>query len=728
MLKSRVATKVACICFVVVSLVAAGVWSAQLQAQAPAAATDTAIVDYADQITRLVQKRQFDELAKLSPPTEEGPVTKLKSWQDQYVTQIKKQEEQRQKQFDEAVAKAQDLLSRSKYDEAMDKVVAAYQIAKDQPGFLKTEWVKDLTERVAAKAADYEKKGQWIESLQLYTDLHSLYEIDTRYKADMQRLARRSRLLLMYTPRTFFEMRKAALAKQERERAETQPGTQPSTQAASDDEPPTFTKWQDRIEGVTSDMLRDAIDRARNDWVEETSYAAMTAGGLEALRLFLTTPELAKEFAGLGDAQARADFDKGLNAALAKLNPKQDMAAADVVETVSGIVTLSRATVKLPDQVIIMEFTDGAMEKLDPFTAVIWPHEVDEFEKNMKGSFGGVGIQISLENGQLKVISPLEDTPAFRAGIEAGDVVTAINGKSTVGISIDQAVHSIMGKPGTNVTLKIKREGQTTEKEYVITRAVIKVSSVKGFKRDAADTSKWDFMLDPDNKVGYIRITGFQEDTAQELESALEKLQAAGMRGLIMDLRFNPGGLLNAAVAISDMFVDHGNIVMTKGRSTRTHVWRADKNTLVPTNMPVVVLVNQYSASASEIFAGAMKDLNRGLIIGQRSFGKGSVQNLIPIGKRGDSIAMMKLTMSYYYLPDGESLHRRDGAREWGVDPNINIELTPKQLGDLLKYRRDADIIHKNATQPGTQKEAALDTQLDTALLMLRLQLVSSRS
>jgi carboxyl-terminal processing protease len=415
---------------------------------------------------------------------------------------------------------------------------------------------------------------------------------------------------------------------------------------------------------------------------------------------------------------------------------------------VATILEVNARTIKLPREVAIMEFADGAMERLDPFTAVIWPHEVDEFEKNTKGSFGGVGVQISLENGLLKVISPLEDTPAFKAGIQAGDVITSVDGKSTVGISIDQAVHMIMGEPGTPVTLKIKREGQTDQKEYKILRANIKVASIKGVERDMSDPAnpKWTFMVDKDNKIGYIRITGFQEDTARDLEAALNSLQDQNMQGLILDLRFNPGGLLKAAVNISDMFLDQGVIVSTKGRTTATRSqlpYKANKDTVVPMNLPVVVLVNGYSASASEIFAGAMKDHHRGLIVGQRSFGKGSVQNLIPLGAGLKGTALMKLTMAYYYLPDGESLHRRDGDKKWGVDPDVQVDLTPKQLADMVKQRRDAEIIRaiKNetptsapatATAPATStapattaaKDAVIDTQLDTALLMLRLQLV----
>ncbi|MGN6367125.1 MAG: S41 family peptidase [Phycisphaerae bacterium] len=723
--------------FLIPAALAASVW-VQHRSIAAEPSNQELVLDYADQLTRLVQNQKIDELSKLNIPSTTNLTSKMEEWKETYVSHIQKQEDERKKEYDKAVSKAQEELKKEKFDEAMYSVVMAYQIAKDQNEFLQQDWVKDLTAKVAARAADYEKKGDWIESLQLYTDLNSLYEIDVRYKPDMQRLARRTRLLAVYTPKAFYETRKALIEKQAKERAEelkeegtTQPATQAATQPADDDVSPTFTDWKEYVEGIEPDQGLEAIRRARTDWVEMTSYDTLVKGGVDALRLFLTTPELAKEFPKLADPAAREAFAKALDASLAKGASGKEMSYSDVEEDLHNLINVSAESVGLPSEVIVMEFTDGAMEKLDPFSAVIWPHERAEFDKTMRGTFGGVGIMIGLENGKLQVISPLEDTPAFRAGIQAGDVITAIDGVSALNISIDQAVHKIMGKPGTQVTLKIKR-GNDTTKDYALTRDVIKVSSVKGIERQDADPSKWNFMLDPDSKIGYVRITGFQDETADELRDALTQLKQQGMRGLILDLRFNPGGLLRAAVDISDMFLQQGVIVSTRGRSAdaKEYKWTAHNDTMIPPDMPVVVLINQYSASASEIFSGAMRDLHRALIVGHRSFGKGSVQNLIGIGSEmagaDTTAAEMKLTMAYYYLPNGENLHRRDGAKDWGVDPNISVDLTPDQLSDLLKERRDSDVIRTagSSTQPATTQAADSDTQLDTALLMLRLQLV----
>ncbi len=416
------------------------------------------VFDYADQITRLVQNGKIDELSRLKEPENpSGQITQLHDWSAQYVAVLQQQEQQRDKQYAEAVSKAQDQLKVEHYELAMEKMVLAFRIAKDPAAFLKLDWVKEFTAKVAARASDLEKKGQWIESLQLFSDLNTLYEIDLLYKPDMQRLARRTRLLAMYTPQTLVEMRKAML---EREKDASGTTTGPATQPDAADDPASYARWQDYVENISTDMMKDAMERSEADWVEVTSYETLLKGGVEALRLFLTTPELAKEFPGLADADARKQFDAALDAALAGNGTATPLDSDDVEAIVKKLILASNNSIKLPKEVVLMEFTDGAMEKLDPFTAVIWPHEVPEFLKSMEGEFSGVGISISLENGQLQVVSPLEDTPAFKAGMQAGDVITAIDGKSTVGISIDHAVSTIMGPPNTMVSLRVRRGTQ----------------------------------------------------------------------------------------------------------------------------------------------------------------------------------------------------------------------------------------------------------------------------
>lgn len=704
---------------------------AQSPAAAPMADGANPGADYANEISELVKAGKVDELAKLNIPTNNTQSSELHDWTSEYLKDMNQQQAARDKQYMDAVQNAKDQLKAEHFDKAMDHLVRAYRIAKDPNAFLALDWVQDMAGKVATRAADLEHQGQWIESLQLYADLNTLYEISTKYKEDSQRLGRRVRLLAMYTPKTLYDMR-TALDKKEADATATAPATAPATEP--DDA--SFPRWQDYSEDITMEMMDRAIDNAEENWVEETSYDKLIKGGVESLRLFLSTPEMAQVFPDLKSEQARDDFDAALNKAL-KLD-EGHQTKDDVHEVVSDLVDASAKSIKLPKDVVIMEFTEGAMEKLDPFTAVIWPHDVPEFEKNMNGDFSGVGIQISLENGILKVVSPLEDTPAYKAGIQAGDIISAIDGKSTVGISVDTAVSSIMGPEKTQVVLTVKRDAKP-EFNVPLTREKIRVASVKGMDRDPKDPTKWNFMLDPVSKIGYVRITGFQQDTPEEMENAIETLKGEGMRGLVLDLRFNPGGLLQAAVEMCDDYLQNGTIVSTRGRSplAQPQAWKADAKTIIPPNMPMIVLVNEYSASASEIFSGAMKDLHRALIVGHRSFGKGSVQNLIYLPNRnsvrpptdrypGLPEAMMKLTMAYYYLPNGENLHRRDGSKTWGVDPDVVVDLTPDQLQNLVDQRRDQDIIRAGGTPAPTTKPATPDTQLETALLMMRLQLFQS--
>ncbi len=385
---------------------------------------------------------------------------------------------------------------------------------------------------------------------------------------------------------------------------------------------------------------------------------------------------------------------------------------------------------------------------------MIWPSDVEEFNKTTQGEFSGVGIQIQTDpDGSLKVVSPLEDSPAYKAGIKAGDVITRINGDSAKGITINQAVKTITGVEGTPVVLTI-RSPDATVRDYTLIRQTIKVASIKGWMHKPG--GGWDYFVDPAQKIGYLRITNFTKTTGEDLSAAVDQMKSQGARALIMDLRYNPGGLLNAATEVVDKFLTKGVIVSTRPdrpellMDSRTEIRaRNDGNEF---KLPVVVLVNQYSASASEIVSGALKDDKRALIVGERTFGKGSVQMLFHLG---DHNAYLKLTTSHYYLPNGKCIHREENSTEWGVDPDVTVEMTPEQMSAAIASRQVLDVLHaaeatpaedavndtkeakdktqaesgaKNApaTQPG-KGPLQTDPQLSAALLLLRLQLVGAR-
>jgi carboxyl-terminal processing protease len=345
----------------------------------------------------------------------------------------------------------------------------------------------------------------------------------------------------------------------------------------------------------------------------------------------------------------------------------------------------------------------GALEKLDPYSNYINPDEISRFRTSVEHQFGGIGIQIGMEDGQLKVISPLLGTPAYRAGLESGDAILEIDGKSTEGIQIDEAVKLLKGEPDTKVALTVRHAGEREKSTVSVTREIVHVDTVLGDTRNSDDT--WDFMLDHDRHIGYIRITAFGRDTATDVKKAVEELQKEGLKGLIIDLRFNPGGLLSAAIEVSDLFIAEGKIVSTKGRNTPERTWEAAKDGTYE-GFPMVVLVNHYSASASEIFSAALQDHHRAVVIGERTWGKGSVQNVIEL-EEGKSA--LKLTTAGYHRPSGKNIHRYPDAKdsdEWGVMPDkgYEVKMNGSQTARLIEYRRRRDILigkHEKALASG---------------------------
>jgi len=342
----------------------------------------------------------------------------------------------------------------------------------------------------------------------------------------------------------------------------------------------------------------------------------------------------------------------------------------------------------------------GVLGRLDPYSSYIPPKELSHFRAAVESEFGGIGIQIAVDGGQLKVLSPLVGTPAYHAGLLAGDRIIEIDGKNTESLTLDEAVAQLKGKEGSKVTLTVIHPGKSRKEKVTIVRERIHVETVMGDRRKADDA--WDFMLDPKEKIGYLRVSAFSRDTAAELRSALEELQAEKFRGLILDLRFNPGGLLSSAIDVSNLFISRGRIVSTKGRNTPEKVWNAHKGGAFE-GFPMVVLVNRYSASASEIVAACLQDHRRAVIVGDRTWGKGSVQNVIEL-ENGHSA--LKLTTASYRRPSGKNIHRFEDSKEtdeWGVKPDkgFELKLSDRDMVALLEDRRQRDIVRPNhAAQP----------------------------
>ena len=311
---------------------------------------------------------------------------------------------------------------------------------------------------------------------------------------------------------------------------------------------------------------------------------------------------------------------------------------------------LSEVNRKYVEEVNPTELTDAALngirDILDPHTTVFTPKDYEGLKVSMEGKFGGVGITISLRDNILTVISPLSGTPAFRLGIRAGDRIRKIDGKDTKGLSLDDAVSKLRGKIGTDVTVSIEREGVPDLMDFTITRAEIVVHAVPYYGMVSKD-------------VGYIKLATFSDKTTSDVENAIRGLKKQGMKKLVLDMRYNPGGLLNQAIEISELFLKQGNVIVsTLGRTQRTES-RARRDGMLGPDVPMVVLVNQGSASAAEIVSGALQDWDRALVIGKTSFGKGSVQTIFPLDNQGNAL---KLTTAFYYLPFGRCINKPENG------------------------------------------------------------------
>jgi carboxyl-terminal processing protease len=335
---------------------------------------------------------------------------------------------------------------------------------------------------------------------------------------------------------------------------------------------------------------------------------------------------------------------------------------------------------QVDDKKLIEDAIQGMLSGLDPHSAYLTPESYKEVRIGTEGEFGGLGIEVSMENGFVKVVSPIDDTPAQRAGMRAGDLIIRINDQAVKGLSLNDAVQQMRGKPGTDITLTLVRDGVEAPFEVTLTRAVIVIRSVRSRLLE--------------DGYAYVRISQFQANTADAMRSAIGELKKESgdeLKGLVLDLRNNPGGVLNAAVAVSDAFLEKGKIVYTEGRVQDSQLtFNATPGDFI-NHAPMVVLVNEGSASASEIVAGALQDQKRAVIMGTKTFGKGSVQTILPMR----SGAALKITTARYYTPGGRSIQAK------GIEPDVVVE-------DLKVSRRES-----KGTQP--LREADLSGHLENA-------------
>ncbi len=344
------------------------------------------------------------------------------------------------------------------------------------------------------------------------------------------------------------------------------------------------------------------------------------------------------------------------------------------------------------DKKLLTDAIQGMLAGLDPHSSFLDAESFKDMRIETEGQFGGLGIEVTMENGFVKVVAPIEDTPAARAGLKSGDLVIRLDDKAVKGMTLTEAVRLMRGKPGTDITLTVVREGQTKPLKFTITRAVIKIQSVKHR------------LLEPG--YGYLRITQFQSGTERHLTEAVRKLERENkgpLKGLVLDLRNNPGGVLNAAVSVSDAFLDSGLIVYTEGRVPDSRLRFSASPGDVINGAPMVVLINGGSASASEIVAGALQDHRRAIVMGTKSFGKGSVQTIIPMSNGG----ALKLTTARYFTPKGRSIQAE------GIEPDIVTEEARLTLAEAPERIKEADLARhlKNGDVPARPADAKKDAK-----------------
>ncbi len=776
----------------VAALAIAGVLPVGVRGQEPAPAARESVASI-DQLKteafRALRVGNFevgdDLLARAARQSNDPQLGQMHQWTETFEAQLKRFADERHTAYGKAFADVQTMLKSGHDDAALDLASRAQLLSDDKDGFHNLPWMRSLIAGSVARAAGYQSTDQWLKAMRVYEDLAAVEPASKDWKEDLKAVTRRVRLLATYAPDNYKRILATYLTERDAVDALLAPATRPTTgpsagpttgpMARATTKPSAAealaesdvfkVDWHDTLRDVQLSQLTKAIDDVYANYYRDVSYKSLLQGGLDAIDAVVSTRGLDAAFPSLADAGKRDAFRRyldGWKAAADKATPENEQSLMDQflsADDKDGLMAANGRTLGLPEAVLVSEFGEGALARCDPFTNMIWPAAVAEFRKSTQGEFSGVGIQIELvpDTGDLKVVEPLPDSPAEAAGVMSDDVIARINGKTAKNINTEQAVRLITGPTGTSVTLTIRKPDGAT-RDITLRRRQIKVASVKGYTE--VGTGKWDYWIDPKDHIAYVRITSFTQSTTKELKEVLTNL-GDPVAGVILDLRGNPGGLLPAAIGVCDQFLKSGVIVST----------HPDRNTPNPPfaaaasddgdefTKPLVVLVNQYSASASEIVSGALKDQHRAILVGERTFGKGSVQQLFQLPPDEESI--IKLTTSHYYLPSGRCIHREENSTTWGVDPDVTVQLTPEQMLAAQLARRKMDVYHAagtsadvklrqtapevtdaqntagtpGATRPSTQptlvsKPADLldiDPQLSASVLVLRLELAGAR-
>ncbi|MBN1972932.1 MAG: S41 family peptidase [Sedimentisphaerales bacterium] len=581
---------------------------------------------------------------------------------------------------------------------------------KQKEELLSRAYVKEVIQKAIDKAAGFEVEGKWIDAYSnCYYWLASIDPNNLGYKEYAEQIYEKALI------------------------------------AASLEDSPCETR-QERYEGVQKEIFIRAIAYLSQNYVSELDYNLMTEKAVRQCKLLGEVMEfppedynktIEKKVPPEEYKKLLTAWSESLEALHNEAKKRPDGVSLEIfLDLFMKVLVLNQATVNLPEQLLISQFSDASLSALDPHTVIVWPREVSDFEKMMTNEFSGIGVEISKPAGLLTIASLLPDTPAYKAGLDAGDIIEAVDGVETKDMVLTCAVRKITGPKGTKVTLKIRSPGEEQARDIVITRGIIVVPTIRGWQRSEA--GQWDYFVDKEDMVGYIRLTSFSNESSEDLEKTMNELETKGMKGLILDLRFNTGGLLTSALEVSNKFIEDGLIVSRVPRPGKMTIFEEAKKKGTHPNYPLVILINSSSASASEIVAGALSDKvhERATLVGSRTHGKGSVQSITDvIGNR----AQLKFTMAHYHLPSGQKVESRDavtklGRNDWGVGPDVQVDLISDELRKMLEVQRDNDVLFQadhEKTDEGLKKHTLEETltsdrQLAVGVLVIKSKLVQT--
>ena len=496
---------------------------------------------------------------------------------------------------------------------------------------------------------------------------------------------------------------------------------------------------QERHDGIEKQMFINSVDFLDSSYVNIIDYRNMAIKGINRCKLLVevvSNPHI--KVKSKIRSKRRKAFLSTLTSTLNEFHRSSESVSKDkLIDIFEQILATNESPSEglgLPPTLLIMQFSKGALSSLDPYTVIYWPSQAKELEKQLNNKFSGIGIRFSKVEESPKILSVMPDTPAYQSGIEAGDVIEAVDGIAMRQMSAECVAETIAGPEGTEVTLTIRHEGQDDTIDITLRRSNIVIPSIRGWQRNEA--GQWQYMIDSDNKIGYIRISCFDSRTVEDFESTLYQLEKQGLNGLILDLRSNPGGLLNGAIEIADMFIEEGLIARIQPRFGMPTYLSANKEKTHP-DYSLVILINDSTASSAEILSGVLQEPkhNRATIVGQRSFGKSSVQSIV---SHLDEGAKLKYTTAYYYLPSGKRIKNRDinkntNVEDWGVLPQVNVNLRSDELRKITKIQRANESALKesinstSADQRFTIQETIdADPQLATGILVLKSKIIQS--